>query len=144
MPSASRPASCLWQRPVVDADRNVRKEEAYKNRSLEYFPLIPRICGFQTFWATGKCLHRFSFVNTSNRFFNSSISPRSWDYKVLQLSNVLCEVSLFACFKSATCSCNLIPSQSSVKQTMNPVPCLNIYATCDFICFYHLLQNLGW
>lgn len=85
----------------------------------------------------------FLFINISNQFLNPLVSPKSWDNNLLQLYNVLCEVSLFACFESATYSYNFIPSRSCIKKTMNSVPCSNIYATCDFIHFYHLLQNLG-
>lgn len=85
----------------------------------------------------------FLFINISNRFLNPLVSPKSWDNKLLQLYNVLCEVPLFACFEPATCSYNFIPSRSCIKETMNPVPCSNIYAACDFIHFYHLLQSLG-
>lgn len=85
----------------------------------------------------------FLFINISNQFLNPLVSPKCWDNKPLQLYNVLCEVSLFACFEPAACSYNFTPSRSCTKKTMNPVPCSNIYATCDFILFYHLLQNLG-
>lgn len=38
---------------------------------------------------------------------------------------------------------NFILSTSCIKKPMNPVPCSNIYASYDFIHFYHLLQNIG-